>query len=261
MASAVDNATPPPPHDELMAPSAPRFGTFLDAWEPHARKSVRISSQRAAARTPSPNPAHGRTSASSLRKSNRRSNNTMTSPDASPRKMRRPAPDFIRRASGELTTDSTAQQAGPQDKARKPAEASSSRTSMLPTPAKTPQKPPTQASAAKIKSFARNLFNSTADDTDLPSPSNRGKQYKGMTLESFTAEAIEEPIEIFTDSQDRVPQRDDSAANPFFGDYTAPASASRPRRSKRAHTVTIPGEGMVSVEEASKRSDGMVCVL
>lgn len=80
-----------------------------------------------------------------------------------------------------------------------------------------------------------------------------------MTLESFSAEEVEDPIAIFTDSNERIPQKDESEANPFFT-KTAPPSEPSKRRSKRRQ-VAIPGEDSQSVEEASRRDDGMVYVL
>lgn len=78
-----------------------------------------------------------------------------------------------------------------------------------------------------------------------------------MTLESFRAEVAEEDIEIFTDSQDRVPKKDDSKSNPFVGNATN-AEPSKRRTKRRVH---VPGEGVQSVDEASRREDGMIYVL
>lgn len=182
----------------------------------------------------------------------------MASPEMTPYKKRQPAPDYVRRASGQMATDCKAKGYAAAGSKEKSARTNfSAATHMLPTPSKTPQKAPSQETAAQIGTFARNLFPS--DEADLLAPrAKRPKHYSGMTLESFTAEEMEEPIEIFTDSHDRVPERDGSPSNPFFGTTTAPSPAKG--RSKR-QTVRIPGEGLVSVEEASKREDGMVFVL
>lgn len=129
---------------------------------------------------------------------------------------------------------------------------------MLPTPSKTPSKPPTKAATQGLQSLARNLFQTPEEDI-LPSNKKRvAKKYSGMTLDSFTAEAADDDsIEIFTDSKDRVPQRDDSTENPFYGDAAAEPTK---RRSKRRN-VSVPGEKAQTVEEASERQDGMVYVL
>jgi len=161
-----------------------------------------------------------------------------------------------------LTAEGTASAAaalGLKDKAiHGPTNPSVSRSAgMLPTPSKTPQKPPSEQTATNIKSFARNLF--AEDDATLSSKTRRAKKYSGMTMESFAAEDIEDPIAIFTDSQDRVPEKDASASNPFFGDVAATSPEPTKRRSKRRQ-VNIPGEGAEDVETAARRIDGIVYV-
>ncbi|KAJ3472256.1 hypothetical protein NLG97_g11146 [Lecanicillium saksenae] len=124
---------------------------------------------------------------------------------------------------------------------------------MLPTPSKTPSKPANEKTTAEIKSFARNLFPS--DESGLR---RKPKSYSGISMDSFTANQEDEPIEIFTDTKDSIPEIDTSEANPF---YTGPAkqeTATSPRRSRRK--VMIPGEGSRSLEEATRREDGMVYV-
>lgn len=77
-------------------------------------------------------------------------------------------------------------------------------------------------------------------------------------MDSFTAKQEDEPIEIFTDTKDSIPEIDTSEENPF---YTGPAkqeTETSPRRSRRK--VVIPGEGSHSLEDATKREDGMVYV-
>jgi hypothetical protein len=133
----------------------------------------------------------------------------------------------------------------------------SNATGMLPTPAKTPQKAP-QEKKANIEAIARNLF--TAEDDMAGAKKKRGsKKYSGISMESFVAEEVEEPIEIYTDSHERIPEKDDSADNPFYGD-AAPGADTAPRRSKR-RLVHVPGEARQTVEQALKRDDGIVYVL
>lgn len=132
---------------------------------------------------------------------------------------------------------------------------------MLPTPAKTPRKQPDGVTEANVRSVARNLF---AGETDImPTPKKRkSKKYTGLTLESFRAENVEAPIEIFTDSRDRIPEKDTTTDNPFYAATSANAPAHEPtkRRSPRKH-VSIPGEGSETIEEAIQREDGIVYVL
>lgn len=151
----------------------------------------------------------------------------MASPLQSPRKRRQVSGETVRR---NLDADS--------------ADAS------LPTPSKTPRKASDSKTATNVSSFARNLF--PADD--LSAKTRRSKKYSGMTMDSFTAETEEENIEIFTDSRDRVPIKDDSEANPFFG-----KSAESSRRAKRRN-IFIPGEGSQTISDAARRDDGMVYV-
>ncbi|UNI18242.1 hypothetical protein JDV02_004521 [Purpureocillium takamizusanense] len=265
---AVGSVTPPPPSSRVQTPPAPRHG-FQDSWEPYSpRKSARISSQRTANRTPSPHTTHSRQQPSSPRTAKRSVNTrstdaAMVSPVPSPRKKPHPAVESSRRVSGTLTAESTANAAAAlglshaKEASRAPTTSISRATGMLPTPSKTPQKPPNDKKAAQIQTFARNLF--TADEEPMPSPrKRRAKRYTGVTMESFTAEDAEDPIQIFTDSQDRVPQKDNSAENPFYGAETVPAEP--PKRKSKRRMVQIPGEGAQSVDEASQREDGMIYV-
>ncbi|RCI08162.1 hypothetical protein L249_6207 [Ophiocordyceps polyrhachis-furcata BCC 54312] len=261
MTSRATASRTPSPSGSVRTPPAPRHG-FTDDWEPYSppRKSVRISSQLAATRkaaaAATPRTTSTRTHQPASPHISRRPNiaATMVSPVPSPRKKPAPAADAHRQPSGTLTAEAAAEAAatlGLAD-AKTASTASVSRASdMLPTPSKTPQKPPNKKTAAHIQTIARNLFGS--DDKRRP------KKYSGMTLDSFTAVDDDEKnvIEIFTDLQDRVPVKDHSADNPFFGD----AAVAEPvkRRSKR-RLVHVPGQGALSIEEASRRDDGMVYV-
>ncbi|KPM34351.1 hypothetical protein AK830_g12222 [Neonectria ditissima] len=262
MAAAFDGSVTPPPPTGIRTPPTPRLG-YHDNWEPFTpRKSARISSQRASTRTPSPSSSHRQQPRSprTVKKSVKHNNASIASLMHSPQKKRQPALDSVLRASGSMMAEGThAATRGLEDlPAQRPTNLSVTRAAgMLPTPSKTPQKPPNEKTAANIKSFARNLFPSEAEA--MPSPKKRrAKKYTGISMESFTAEEVEEPIEIFTDSQDRIPSKDQSQSNPFFGDVAAPAEPTK-RRSKRKH-VNIPGEGAQTIDEASRREDGMVYV-
>lgn len=180
----------------------------------------------------------------------------MVSPVSSPRKKTQPAPTSSRQASTYLTTEGTASAAAALG--LNVASTSVSRaTDMLPTPSKTPQKSPSEKTAANIQSFASNLF--TSEDEAMPAPrKRRAKRYSAKAVESSTVDENENSIEIFTDSQDRVSVKDQGADNPFYGD--APAGPPRTRKSRR-RLVKVPGEGAVTIEEASRREDGMVYVL
>ncbi|KAI1429888.1 hypothetical protein F5Y12DRAFT_343074 [Xylaria sp. FL1777] len=254
MASSLAVSTPSPP-GRVHTPGTPKHG-YSDPWEPFSpRKSARISSrQQSNNRTPSP-----RSSLQSTRSSTKPST-LFSTPATSPIKKRQPTMDSVRRASGTLTAESAANAAGalgisprPQHKAQGAVLASLS-TGMLPTPAKTPRKHPNPKTEAVSRDIARNIF---ANEEDMLTPKKKAKKYSGLTLDSFRAEDVEEDIEIFTDSRDHFPQVDESAENPFYGAHTTAEPAKR--RSKRK-PVVVPGEGKQSVEDAVRRSDGVLVV-
>ena len=134
---------------------------------------------------------------------------------------------------------------------------------MLPTPAKTPKKRTLQF-APGVTAIARNLFPVRPETVEevMPSPKKKGrKRYTGFTLDSFDAEDDDAaPIEIFTDSNDRVPEVDMSADNPFYGE-SSPAHPEPTKRSSKRRKIMVPGEGEKTVEEAEQREDGLVYVL
>lgn len=176
----------------------------------------------------------------------------------SPQKKHSPVAESSRRASGNLTAESTASAAAALGLASQPEHLHPGRASlsavggMLITPAKTPQKPPSQKTRENIQKVARSLF---SESQTMPSPQRkRGKS----VLDSFY-DTNEEPIAIYTDSQDRVPEVDTSAENPFYDAKPANTPATGPRRSKR-QMINIPGEGMVPLDEAVRRTDGTVIV-
>ena len=135
----------------------------------------------------------------------------------------------------------------------------SAQTGMLPTPSKTPSRKHAEQNEANIAAIARNLFHS-ADDV-VPTPKQkRPKKYTGVSMNSFTAVEVEEPITIFTDSQDRVPEVDRSVDNPFQAGERPSVDADPIRRRSKRKTVVVPGEGPSTVDEAMNREDGLVYV-
>ncbi|KAK8130963.1 hypothetical protein PG984_007401 [Apiospora sp. TS-2023a] len=223
MAALFEASTPPPP-SRVHTPSTPKHG-YMDNWEPFSpRKSARISEKAIKNRTPSPRSSTSRNTTS-------RSTSTLFgTPAASPKK-RAPAMDSVRRAATHLTAESSSDAAGllgiPGSKSHA---ASAARGSgMLPTPAKTPSnnKKRDVEIEAGVRAAARTLFHDEVD-TITSSRKKRSKKYTGVGLESFNAEEIDEPIEIFTDSRDRLPQVDHSLDNPFYGETSAAAVAEPP---------------------------------
>ncbi|KAH8160030.1 hypothetical protein CIB48_g8213 [Xylaria polymorpha] len=253
MASSVTISTPSPP-GSVRTPGTPKHG-YCDSWEPFSpRKSARISArQQSTNRTPSPRSSHQSTHSSTK--------SSFATPAVSPIKKRLPNMDSVRRASGTLTAQDTANAAEslgispkPQNKRQGPITASHS-LGTLPTPAKTPRKQPNAKTEAASRAMARRLFG--AEEDLISTPKKKAKKYTGLTLDSFRAEDVEEHIEIFTDSRDHLPQVDHSAENPFYGDHVV-AEPSK-RRSKRK-PIIVPGEGRHTVEDAVKRTDGVLVV-
>lgn len=135
-------------------------------------------------------------------------------------------------------------------------------TGMLPTPDKTPKKAPKEI-APQIKSVARSLFTTSRGQSDDElMPSRKSKKRAGYTIDSFEDHMQNEgaEIEIFTDSNERVPEVDESMENPFYG-HGASMEPKAVKRASKRQKITIPGEGEVTLEEAEAREDGLVYVL
>lgn len=124
----------------------------------------------------------------------------------------------------------------------------------LATPKQTPYKMPTESNQ-EVGSVARNLFGGPATDSSIGTNAKKPKKYSGLTMESFTAENVDDGFDIFTDSHERIPQKDASAANPFYNDGQVTSESSRTRSQKK---VMVPGVGLIPIEEASRRTDGSV---
>lgn len=198
----------------------------------------------------------------------------MTSTPSSPQTAKKRSPRQSlpelggRRVSGALTKDSAITAASalglspPKDTDKMVAQQSAStvrKNGMLPTPAKTPKKRPEQIAPA-VTSIARNLFAIRPDSEVMPSPKKGRKRYTGFTLDSFEAEEESTPIQIYTDSHDRVPEVDTSAENPFYGESKAAQPEPTKRTSKR-RKVTVAGEGEQEIDDLEEREDGLVYVL
>jgi hypothetical protein len=126
---------------------------------------------------------------------------------------------------------------------------------MLPTPSETPRKRPLQTEAS-LKSTARVLFPSRPANIDevVPTPRKSRKTKDLFTLESFAnaAEEAPEKIQIFTDSKERVPERDDEEDNPFVvkkGKGKARAAPQKPKktdaRAEQMNAAADRDEGIV----------------
>jgi hypothetical protein len=136
---------------------------------------------------------------------------------------------------------------------------------MLPTPDKTPKKAPKDI-APQIKSVARSLFTTSRGQSDEElMPSRKNKKKVGYTIDSFEDHMQSEEggdIAIFTDSNERVPEVDESLENPFYGNGATKSKKQDPvKRANKRQKISIPGEGEVTLEEAEAREDGLVYVL
>lgn len=185
----------------------------------------------------------------------------MVTPTFTPVKKRavNPALDSVQRATRTLNVEHSL---------HAPAGRSTGAGSLI-TPAKTPIKPPTERTKGQLKGVVKTLFsNRKVDENEaMPSP-KKARAKKQSTLETFAAQSGEEEISIFTDSHERVPVVDDSIDNPFYGTKkttttttTTTKTTTTERTSTRRSTrnqVLIPGEGVVSLEEAVGRKDGML---
>ncbi|KAI1446612.1 hypothetical protein F5Y02DRAFT_382245 [Annulohypoxylon stygium] len=257
MSPIISTPSTPSPPLRVHTPTTPRFG-YGDSWEPYSpRKSSRIA-QRQSQRTPSPR-------ASSRNRNSARitSSSSDVTPAVSPQKKRQPAMDSVRRASKNSGAGSAADAAdslriGNSHQKKKSISTAITGTMMLPTPDKTPAKKLDEKSKANVSSIARNLF---SESEAMPSPKKRKtKKYSGLTLDSFKAETIDEPIEIFTDTRDRIPEEDKTADNPFYEQPASTSDHDQPVRQTRSKLVYVEGEGKITIEEALKREDGIIYV-
>lgn len=138
---------------------------------------------------------------------------------------------------------------------------------MLPTPAKTPRKKPVPSNA--IVSAARVLFPAQPETVEDAMPlirrSGRKRSHVGFALDNDmedNEENVENRIQIFTDSKEKVPELDPSEDNPFYEnpEHAEPSmQASKARSSRKRKT-----SGKVNADEESEafnRGEGMVYVL
>lgn len=262
--ASVRVSTPPPP-SSMRIPPTPKHAGDYEPYSP-PRKSSRISSQRAQRQAQTP-PPQSRASISSTKKV---ASTTMpNSPPLTVTKKRMQIARDGRRISGSLNEDTMTSAASalglPSKQGEVVASESATRSTttrgMLPTPDKTPRKRPSKPTPG-ISSIARNLFPVRPESIEevMPSPKKKkNKKYSGFTLDSFGAEDADEPITIFTDSQERIPEVDVSDDNPF---YSAGAAVPEPiKRASKRRKITVPGEGELTVEDVQKREDGLVYVL
>ncbi|KAK2802701.1 hypothetical protein FQN51_004225 [Onygenales sp. PD_10] len=268
-------ATTPPPRT-IRTPPTPRHGARFDPFEPYStRQSARLAKRHTSRGSPglsTPSSPDSLTRADLSTDGQKCHNNPngfsppqsaqnsparrspRTAKDASQDTQRHSLFDNTRRQTSHLF-HSTAETANNSSK-------SSSRhttltANMLPTPAKTPRK----KTVPNPSAVARTLFNHRQQhlDPEMPTPKRqKGKKFKGFSLESFNAELDNEEkdkIVIFTDSRDRIPEVHETADNPFISrpdeaEPSTPDTADEGQGTKRDEKV----------EEALHREDGMLYV-
>ena len=139
---------------------------------------------------------------------------------------------------------------------------------MLPTPAKTPRKKSMQPVA--VQAAARVLFPSRPDTVEdaMPNPrKRRNKRNVGFSLYSSMEDdgdaGLENKIDIYTDSKEKIPELDPSEDNPFYDQRTQTVGFAEPqnkkgcKKRKAEHSIDASAE----IEEAFNREEGMVYVL
>ena len=126
--------------------------------------------------------------------------------------------------------------------------------SLLPTPSKTPKK----RNAASMNSTARILnFQPYSPNDVMPSPrkmkkSSRGQSSRGFDLFEAGTGSSQEQIQIFTDTNARIPELDGSDDNPFIGPRQT--RSSRPQRRVRTQEEE-------QMDESAERDEGVMYVL
>lgn len=190
----------------------------------------------------------------------------MTSPPGtlSPQKKRQPATSSSasRSVSGSLTAESIRNAAAALGQSQKMDSLTASNVALaLPTPAKTPARKHTEQSEKEVHAIARNLFGKqkeTQTEQPLSPKKTRAKRSNnGISLDTFDIHDEGASIEIFTDSENRLPEVDSSTENPFYGETGIAASAAPVRRSSRHKKSAVEKE---MVEEKLKRDDGLLYV-
>ncbi|WPG99360.1 Hypothetical protein R9X50_00217400 [Acrodontium crateriforme] len=251
-------STPPPPSECARTPPTPLHGPRYDSYEPYSpRRSKRSSahsnpyssfnsdrSPRAPRdSTPPPTLKHTRFA---------RAPAQLSSPPSSPispvrhavHKTPRKTPLSARRFAAGAYADSD--HGGPSN-----SRLSIDPVAMLPTPSKTPSKKrhvPTPQSTARILSFQPNHINDA-----MPSARKIKKHNHsiGFDLYDEDREAKTSKIKVFTDTNARIPEMDDTEENPFLGPKVRPQ-----RRSSRKSKAEL--ESDAKLKEAVKNGEGVL---
>ncbi|ODH38617.1 hypothetical protein ACO22_02253 [Paracoccidioides brasiliensis] len=264
-------ATTPPPR-VIGTPPTPRHGPRFDAFEPHStRQSARLANRQASRGSPSfstpstqcsPNDTDFSTDGISKKISpiEQDAFSLPQSPLASPtRRSNRKGNGTQQVTQANSLFDNTRGQTHPTSQSASLSlpniygQHTTLTANMLPTPAKTPRK----KAVPDPSVVARTLFKNDTkhNNHEMPTPKRqKGKKFKGFSLESFEAEAemeANDKITIFTDSRDRIPEVHETTDNPFLcRPNDGPTSARGVRQATRDKKM----------EEVLHRDDGMLYV-
>lgn len=128
----------------------------------------------------------------------------------------------------------------------------------LPTPSKTPAaRGHSEQNGMQVAEIARTLFPNVNEGNVLTVKKVRKARNNSISAD-FKILSDDEPIEVFTDPENRLPKTDVSAENPFYGKDGIAASAVPLRRSARNQKAVAEKQ---SVETKLKREDGLLYVL
>ncbi|KAF2145156.1 uncharacterized protein K452DRAFT_306078 [Aplosporella prunicola CBS 121167] len=264
-------ASTPPPRERIRVrtPPTPLHGARFDGYEPYSpRRSRRVASQRAPGYSldePEVTTKHPSASSKKRATSLLGLDNRTPSPPSSPKS---PAK---RSTAKKLNFTSESEVDRPDSDidaiVRKPSalDPFASRTSgMLPTPSKTPAKPSKHLAepSSAFGSTARVLFQSRPATVDevMPSPRKSRKKHSAFSLFSFADECDDNrrtsKIEIYTDSKERVPSKDNTVDNPFVTRDADEQRASRPRRKTRSSRKRTESEE--DMERKAENDEGLI---
>lgn len=265
-------ASTPPPPGRVRTPPTPLHGARYDSYEPYSpRRSARVSAQRSISTSsdePGPSRKHAishshltLTSTATPRKTSlaRQQSSQTLSPPSSPETRIHKTPIYAKDALLSARKQRTAQShshlvtsnthfASPQP--------SPDRASMLPTPNKTPRK----RAAAPVGSTARILeFKAHDIDDIMPTPRKRRQP---LTLDKFDAQEAQRgnEINIYTDSQDRIPDMDGASDNPFVGPRKT-GKSSRSTRGRKVRRTEDEDDEEAEMERMARNDEGVIYVL
>ncbi|PSK55908.1 hypothetical protein B9Z65_4786 [Elsinoe australis] len=220
----------PPPAQRLHTPPTPLHGSKYDNWAPYSpRRSSRVQEkQRQDFIASPPSAARGNSKSHALLKvtstpkrsrvrlESQETHQTL-SPPCSPNVHQQQAQSGASiTQEGELTVDDLFGYDGSSDRVQAP-------EGMLPTPRKTPRRRDVNSTARIIN------FRPHAPADVLPTPRKRKNR---VTLDSPQDSPSSSRINVFTDSQDCLPEMDHSDDNPFVGPRQT-TRAGRKRKDRR----------------------------